>query len=53
MNLVAADIVIMYDLDWNPQMDKQAMDRAYRIGQKNNVTIFKLVCNNTVEERIL
>lgn len=53
LNLVAADIVIMYDLDWNPQIDKQAMDRAYRIGQKKNVTIFKLVTNNTIEERIL
>lgn len=53
LNLVAADVVIMYDLDWNPQIDKQAMDRAYRIGQKKNVTIFKLVTNNTIEERIL
>lgn len=34
-------------------MDRQAMDRAYRIGQKNNVLVFKLVTNNTVEERIL
>lgn len=48
LNLVAADIVIMYDLDWNPQMDKQAMDRAYRIGQKRSVKIFKLVTNNTI-----
>lgn len=40
-------------MDWNPQMDRQAMDRAYRIGQKNNVLVFKLVSNNTVEERML
>lgn len=53
LNLVAADIVVMYDLDWNPQMDKQAMDRAYRIGQKRSVKIFKLVTNNTIEQRIL
>lgn len=53
LNLVAADVVIIYDLDWNPQMDKQAMDRAYRIGQKKNVMVFKLISNNTVEERML
>jgi SNF2 family DNA or RNA helicase len=48
LNLVAADVVILYDMDWNPQMDRQAMDRAYRIGQKNNVLVFKLVSNNTI-----
>ena len=53
LNLVAADVVILYDLDWNPQMDKQAMDRAYRIGQKNNVLVFRLITNNTIEERKL
>jgi SNF2 family DNA or RNA helicase len=51
--LVAADIVILFDLDWNPQMDKQAMDRAYRIGQDKNVLVFKLITNNTIEERML
>lgn len=49
LNLVAADVVIIYDLDWNPQMDKQATDRAYRIGQKKSVKVFKFVTNNTVE----
>lgn len=53
LNLIAADVVILYDMDWNPQMDRQAMDRAYRIGQKNDVLVFKLVSNNTVEERML
>lgn len=53
LNLVAADVVILYDLDWNPQIDKQATDRAYRIGQKNSVFVFKLITNNTIEERIL
>lgn len=52
MNLVAADVVVLYDMDWNPQMDKQATDRAYRIGQKNNVLVFKLITINTIEERM-
>ena len=51
--MVAADIVILYDIDWNPQMDKQAMDRAYRIGQKNSVQVYKLITMNTVEERMI
>lgn len=49
LNLVAADVVIIYDMDWNPQMDRQAIDRAYRIGQKNSVKVFKFITNNTVE----
>lgn len=48
LNLVAADVVVLYDMDWNPQMDKQATDRAYRIGQKNNVLVFKLITINTI-----
>lgn len=43
LNLVAADRVIIYDIDWNPQNDLQATDRAYRIGQKNNVIVYKLI----------
>ena len=39
MNLQAADKVILYDSDWNPQMDVQAMDRAHSIGQKKQVVI--------------
>ena len=38
INLYTADIVILYDSDWNPQMDLQAMDRAHRIGQKKQVS---------------
>jgi SNF2 family DNA or RNA helicase len=43
LNLVAADRVIIYDIDWNPQNDLQATDRAYRIGQKSNVIVYKLI----------
>ena len=39
INLTSADVVIIYDSDWNPQMDLQAMDRAHRIGQKKQVSI--------------
>jgi DNA helicase INO80 len=53
INLTAADTVVFYDSDWNPTMDAQAMDRAHRIGQKKQVTVYRLVCKNTVEERIL
>lgn len=53
INLVAANIVVFLDSDWNPQMDMQAMDRAHRIGQKNEVLVFRLISKNTIEERIL
>jgi SNF2 family DNA or RNA helicase len=53
INLTAADTVIIYDSDWNPQMDLQAMDRAHRIGQKNPVNVYRLVCENTIEEKII
>jgi SWI/SNF-related matrix-associated actin-dependent regulator of chromatin subfamily A member 5 len=53
INLTAADMVILYDSDWNPQMDLQAMDRAHRIGQTKPVTVFRLVTQDTLEERIL
>jgi len=48
INLTAADTVIIYDSDWNPQMDLQAMDRAHRIGQKNPVNVYRLITENTV-----
>ena len=43
INLTSADTVIIYDSDWNPQMDLQAMDRAHRIGQKNPVNVYRLI----------
>jgi len=53
INLTAADTVIFYDSDWNPTMDAQAMDRAHRLGQTKQVTVYRLVCKGTIEERIL
>ncbi|CCD25527.1 chromatin-remodeling ATPase ISW1 NDAI_0F02090 [Naumovozyma dairenensis CBS 421] len=53
INLTSANIVVLYDSDWNPQADLQAMDRAHRIGQKKQVRVFRLVTNNSVEEKIL
>ena len=53
MNLTAADIVIHYDPWWNVSVENQASDRVHRIGQKNVVTIEKLIMKDTVEERIL
>jgi SWI/SNF-related matrix-associated actin-dependent regulator of chromatin subfamily A member 5 len=49
INLTSADTVIIYDSDWNPQMDLQAMDRAHRIGQKNLVNVYRLITENTIE----
>lgn len=53
LNLTAADIVIHYDPWWNVAVQNQATDRAHRIGQKNPVTVYKLIAQNTVEENIL
>ncbi|KAI5172558.1 hypothetical protein NEFER03_1633 [Nematocida sp. LUAm3] len=53
INLATADVVIIYDNDWNPQMDLQAQDRAHRIGQKKQVFIFNFLMENTIEEKIL
>jgi SNF2 family DNA or RNA helicase len=53
LNLVGADTVIFYDHDWNPANDNQAMDRAYRIGQTRNVTVYRLISKGTIEEKIL
>lgn len=52
LNLTAADTVIHYDPWWNPAAEAQATDRAYRIGQKKPVFVHKLLCANTVEDRI-
>jgi SNF2 family DNA or RNA helicase len=48
LNLQTADTVVIYDSDWNPQMDLQAQDRAHRIGQQNEVRVYRLICNNTI-----
>lgn len=53
INLTAADTVIFYDSDWNPTVDQQAMDRAHRLGQTKQVTVYRLICKGTIEERIL
>jgi SNF2 family DNA or RNA helicase len=53
LNLPQADTVIHYDPWWNPAVENQATDRAHRIGQKNQVFVYKLVAQGTIEERIL
>lgn len=53
LNLQTADTVIIFDSDWNPQMDLQAQDRAHRIGQKSAVRVFRLISSGTVEVKIL
>ena len=53
LNLVGADTVIHYDMWWNPAVENQATDRVHRIGQKNNVSVYKLVTLGTIEEKIV
>lgn len=53
INLQTADIVIIFDSDWNPQMDLQAQDRAHRIGQKKQVFVYRFVTEYTVELKII
>lgn len=53
INLMTADTVVIFDSDWNPQADLQAMARAHRIGQKKPVSVYRLVSKETVEEEIL
>jgi non-specific serine/threonine protein kinase len=52
LNLTAASHVIHFDRWWNPSVENQATDRAFRIGQKRNVLVHKFVCRGTVEEKI-
>ena len=52
LNLTGADMVIHYDPWWNVSTENQATDRAYRIGQKNNVQVYKLITKNSIEEKI-
>ena len=53
LNLQTADTVVIFDSDWNPQMDNQAQDRAHRIGQRNEVRVFRLITTTEIEEEIL
>lgn len=53
INLTAADTVIFYDHDWNPSNDAQAMDRAHRLGQTRQVTVYRLITKGTIDERII
>ena len=53
INLTSADIVVLYDSDWNPQADLQAMDRAHRIGQTKQVKVFRFVTEDAIEEKVL
>eukprot|EP00371_Babesia_bovis_P002450 XP_001611097.1 snf2-related chromatin remodeling factor SRCAP [Babesia bovis T2Bo] len=52
LTLTGADTVIFYDTDWNPAMDRQAMDRCHRIGQTREVNVYRLISEHTVEENI-
>lgn len=53
LNLTGANYVIHLDPWWNPAIEQQATDRAYRIGQRQNVTVYHLISSNTIEEKIL
>ncbi|MCF6096355.1 DEAD/DEAH box helicase [Thermovorax subterraneus] len=52
LNLTSADTVIHFDPWWNPAVEEQAADRAYRMGQENNVQVFRLITRGTIEEKI-
>jgi chromodomain-helicase-DNA-binding protein 4 len=53
INLATADTVVIYDSDWNPHADLQAMARAHRLGQTNKVLIYRLITRGTIEERMM
>lgn len=53
LNLTGADVVIHYDPWWNLSAENQATDRTYRIGQKNNVQVYKLITKNSIEEKFM
>ena len=53
INLHTANHVIIFDSDWNPQVDIQAMDRAHRIGQTKKVFVYRLISKDSVEEKII
>ncbi len=53
LNLTSASAVFLYDPWWNPMVEKQAMDRAHRIGQTQTVNVYKFITKNSIEEKIL
>jgi SNF2 family DNA or RNA helicase len=53
INLATADVVVLYDSDWNPQVDLQAQDRAHRIGQTKMVYVFRFITEGAIEEKVL
>eukprot|EP00834_Sanchytrium_tribonematis_P005047 NODE_282_length_10822_cov_1.088035.p7 type:complete len:115 gc:universal NODE_282_length_10822_cov_1.088035:8983-9327(+) len=53
INLTAANVVIIFDLDINPNIDQQAEDRAWRMGQLRTVRVYRLICKNTIEENFI
>ncbi|MBF0361801.1 MAG: DEAD/DEAH box helicase [Oligoflexia bacterium] len=53
LNLTAASYIFLMDPWWNPAVESQAIDRAYRIGQKNKLTIYRLIMKNSIEEKVL
>ena len=53
LNLVGADVVVLHDVDFNPQVDRQAEDRCHRLGQTKPVTVYRLVTKGTVDENVL
>ncbi len=52
LNLVGANRMFLLDIHWNPALESQASDRIYRVGQTKDVTIYRFICENTIEERI-
>lgn len=52
VNLTGANRVVIYDPDWNPATDTQARERAWRIGQQNAVTVYRLITAGTIEEKV-
>lgn len=53
INLTSANVVIIHDIDFNPYNDKQAEDRCHRVGQMREVSVYRLICKDTIEEDIL
>ena len=52
LNLTAANHVVHFDRWWNPAVENQATDRAFRIGQKKSVNVYKFICEKTIEDKI-